>query len=516
MLEKLKGLGSDSDRVRFERFLWSGSNSFSARKKAAQELRWYLAAWRRAFPGVQHLILAHSHGGTVAVTAVHTPDKLAEQPAGRGCEPLPRVKAVDRTELADGMMTLGTPFVRLASRGPKENPSKLQEAVSMSLPTIFLVGAPVLAVLLAVVVLLRGTAGSTTMWGWALPVLAFLAFLGFLALVRRHVALAAFVLVMAYVVGGYVIIELVLLSWILIVFAYWLNPKLRLPDKRDLVEDEALCLPCPLVAVRTPGDEASLVIGLGQGLERVFQLAAGAIGALGQRFKPLYDWLAGRPWWFSYVLVALVPVLYPLIGAVLVVMFDWVLGNPGRPLSEVLVRALGSQGRAVNAVSITLFLLSALPGLALSLFTGREALALPAITGVDAEPLPFAEPECRMTLVIDVEAGREKPKGLTHSLHEVSAIRSRIACWIHRAILHPMNTGIDLERQILALPAAERERLATVAWESLVDDPGAAGDRNIDAEGIEIAAQRDAEIESGQVQPIGHPEFLRHTGGASE
>jgi len=75
-----------------------------------------------------------------------------------------------------------------------------------------------------------------------------------------------------------------------------------------------------------------------------------------------------------------------------------------------------------------------------------------------------------------------------------------------------MNTVIDLEKEILALPAAERERLARVAWESLVGDPSAAGDRNIDAEGVEIAAQRDAEIESGQVQPIGHAEFLRRTG----
>lgn len=79
-----------------------------------------------------------------------------------------------------------------------------------------------------------------------------------------------------------------------------------------------------------------------------------------------------------------------------------------------------------------------------------------------------------------------------------------------------MNTVIDLEMEILALPAAERERLATVAWDSLVGDPGAAGDRNIDPEGIEIAAQRDAEIESGQVQPLGHDEFLRRTGGVSE
>ncbi|MDQ3775969.1 MAG: addiction module protein [Pseudomonadota bacterium] len=79
-----------------------------------------------------------------------------------------------------------------------------------------------------------------------------------------------------------------------------------------------------------------------------------------------------------------------------------------------------------------------------------------------------------------------------------------------------MNTVIDLEKEILALPPAKRERLATLAWESLVGDPSAPGDDNIDPEGIEIAAQRDAEIESGQVHPIDHAEFLRRTGGGSE
>ncbi|MGH7886413.1 MAG: hypothetical protein ACREPG_00985 [Candidatus Binatia bacterium] len=79
-----------------------------------------------------------------------------------------------------------------------------------------------------------------------------------------------------------------------------------------------------------------------------------------------------------------------------------------------------------------------------------------------------------------------------------------------------MKTIIELEKQILSLPAAEREQLAAMAWESLVGDPSVAGNRNIDPEGIEIAAQRDAEIESGVVQSIGHAEFLRRTGGASE
>ena len=79
-----------------------------------------------------------------------------------------------------------------------------------------------------------------------------------------------------------------------------------------------------------------------------------------------------------------------------------------------------------------------------------------------------------------------------------------------------MSTIVELEKEILSLTPTERERLATVAWESLVNDPAAAGNREIDPEGIQHAAQRDAEIESGKVQPIDHAEFLRRTGGMSE
>ncbi len=75
---------------------------------------------------------------------------------------------------------------------------------------------------------------------------------------------------------------------------------------------------------------------------------------------------------------------------------------------------------------------------------------------------------------------------------------------------------MKLEKQILSLSAVEREQLATLSWESLVDDPSAASNRNIDPEGLEIAAQRDAEIESGVVQSIAHAEFLRRTRGGTE
>ncbi|MGH8547674.1 MAG: hypothetical protein ACRERU_03550 [Methylococcales bacterium] len=42
-----------------------------------------------------------------------------------------------------------------------------------------------------------------------------------------------------------------------------------------------------------------------------------------------------------------------------------------------------------------------------------------------------------------------------------------------------MNTIIELQKQILALPALAREQLAAVAGERLVGDPGVGGKRNI-------------------------------------
>ena len=79
-----------------------------------------------------------------------------------------------------------------------------------------------------------------------------------------------------------------------------------------------------------------------------------------------------------------------------------------------------------------------------------------------------------------------------------------------------MSAITELEKEILALSPAERERLATVVWESLASDPKTASNREIDPEGIQLAAQRDAEIESGKVQPVDHAEFMRLTRKTSE
>jgi hypothetical protein len=56
------------------------------------------------------------------------------------------------------------------------------------------------------------------------------------------------------------------------------------------VEDEPLSLPCPLLALRAPRDEASLIIGLGQVVQGVWHAAARfvvlAARPLGRRLAP--------------------------------------------------------------------------------------------------------------------------------------------------------------------------------------------------------------------------------------
>jgi heme-degrading monooxygenase HmoA len=72
-----------------------------------------------------------------------------------------------------------------------------------------------------------------------------------------------------------------------------------------------------------------------------------------------------------------------------------------------------------------------------------------------------------------------------------------------------VNTTDQLEAELLRLPPRDRERLALAAWESLEDLTAWLADPETDREGIAVARERDAQIESGQVPPLSHEEFLR-------
>lgn len=67
----------------------------------------------------------------------------------------------------------------------------------------------------------------------------------------------------------------------------------------------------------------------------------------------------------------------------------------------------------------------------------------------------------------------------------------------------------DIEVQILSLEPADREQIALVAWDSLDADVHT----HMTDEDFRIAESRNAEIESGAVEPIDHSTFLERTGG---
>lgn len=85
-----ESLEANVDEIVFDSFEWSGRNTHKARIKAGYELADHIVQLRKGLPDCRHFIVAHSHGGNVALLAhKHLPAELH----------------------ALGIATLGTPFV---------------------------------------------------------------------------------------------------------------------------------------------------------------------------------------------------------------------------------------------------------------------------------------------------------------------------------------------------------------------------------------------------------------------
>jgi Alpha/beta hydrolase family len=87
-----KAQGDDVD-VDIATFDWSGNNSVLDRAAAASELAAYLTSAMETQPGAQHVVIAHSHGGNVALRAM---EYLGRERASRFL-----------------IVTLATPFIQL-------------------------------------------------------------------------------------------------------------------------------------------------------------------------------------------------------------------------------------------------------------------------------------------------------------------------------------------------------------------------------------------------------------------
>jgi len=67
-----------SAKVEWVTFEWSGKNSFAARDRAATAFAEHLRATHQQHPGKRQVIVAHSHGGTVSMSALAKLHQLSE------------------------------------------------------------------------------------------------------------------------------------------------------------------------------------------------------------------------------------------------------------------------------------------------------------------------------------------------------------------------------------------------------------------------------------------------------
>jgi hypothetical protein len=84
--------------VVFREFAWAGTNTHAARTEAGARLADFILAGSAQHPAARHIIIAHSHGGNVALYAM-------------------RDRAV--REAVHGIVTLGTPFIHVKPRDPQ-------------------------------------------------------------------------------------------------------------------------------------------------------------------------------------------------------------------------------------------------------------------------------------------------------------------------------------------------------------------------------------------------------------
>ena len=203
---------------KIEPLLWSGANSISVRDKTAQVLAEYLSAEHAEHPRDTQLVIAHSHGGNIALRALHHLQKYdaARSHGADGANPL--------------IVTLATPFIEIHQADFGHRPSYIRAAVLLAM----------LYLLQLFVVVVFPSAHSDIPMS-APTELSFFASLIFLAVVALPILL----------MGWY---------WIQKRAAARQNQVEALRDATRLGEAEAAQR---LLVIRAIDDEASLILALG-------------------------------------------------------------------------------------------------------------------------------------------------------------------------------------------------------------------------------------------------------------
>lgn len=241
-------------QLAFVPFKWDGCNSFKARDRAAYDLREHLKRWFSQEGEAKHVIVAHSHGGTVAIAATANPNR-----------PIVQTYSEDGSAVTNplaGIITLATPF--LVWRPHRRGARKVEFLPNLYLSSIFVKYLFPLSL--------------ATWWQFG------------------HVAF----------VTSFLLLSMLSLTTL----------RTRRELFRDLMIGQPVepKYPCPLIAIRAPRDEASMAIGLtlafdfvARQLWRYALLVVGSLsfGVFG--VAVIYS-ILGKQWysiWESWLLVGL-------------------------------------------------------------------------------------------------------------------------------------------------------------------------------------------------------------------
>jgi hypothetical protein len=392
----------------FRIFRWSGANSLSARLKAAQQLRDEIASIENTSLRTPcQLIVAHSHGGNIAVWAATEPRTSWGQ--------------THRASPSDcfGVATMGTPFLHVRHRV-----TDWGQRSSLALLHIVTVAIIVWLAIQIVRALTTGFIASELVWPPTPP--------------GNTVGWPEFKVAARSLPG------LIIVCLLLGMFAAW-NAMQRLRSisepihKYEIGTRKALfeARPVPgLLVLRAPGDEASVVLATTQvadlvlapvwrGMRRILGIIATVLRGRRATWLTLLGALLVAP-------SATVLLRYFALGEPWSIATDSAIGRGLVPqvldvgwvwIRPVLVAGV-PLGVAMIAVFLVLGVALLLGGLALMPF-GWEFFANGLLLEVTAEATPRGGTYAVETLQVEGPS-----RGLRHSLHDMEITRERLAAWI--------------------------------------------------------------------------------------
>jgi hypothetical protein len=388
-------------RIEFREFKWTGRNTFAAREEATRRLLTDLS--RQSDPDEKHILVGHSHGGTVIGDALaqRTPDSF-ENVLGAITLATPFVTRTRKSHCGDAWLAIIFPFLAFAAG--------VAAGAVMLLSESRIIGSLLIAfgcVTLSAFLPWAGRKAAT------LAGIAFILMLPVWIMALDHwlpgsfVAFATFFGVVCFL--GFAALNLLErpVLWLLTRRPFsWM----ALPDESDVDPGPDV----PLLALRAPSDEATLTI-------TAAQFWAWSENLLRQPVRRVQNWLVAHGWLYGIVVAALTVIC----GSLLVIPWGQWLTSPVviaifAPLSVLILSVVWSRLMTTFVLGLTV---------------GPEVFDGIGFVSIYAEPLPRwkNQQRCRLEILHCDESETTRPS-LKHSIQQLRMTHKRVAEWIEETV----------------------------------------------------------------------------------